>query len=127
MKQMPANYQRLEGSEIEPAQGGGLVGPSDSSETITVSLCLRQRPDGPPLPGHAYWIATPPGKHKFLSTDEFAAKHGASQKEVEKILQFARSHDLKVLETSLASWTLDVQGSVEGKEVQNGRQQAQLG
>ena len=95
MPQIPASYRRLEGSEQQPAHDARRVGPVGQDESITVTLCVRQRPGAPPLPDHAHWMATPPGKRKFLSTEEFAAKHGAAQEDIDAIARFAQTGDFR--------------------------------
>ena len=68
---------------------------------------------GPPLPGHAYWAATPPGKRRFLSGEEFAARHGAAREDLNAIAGFARGHGLTVVEASVAGRTVVLSGTVE--------------
>lgn len=67
MTRIPANYRRLEGSELQPARDAHRVGPVGHDESITITLCVRQRPGTPPLSEHGYWMATPSAKRRFLS------------------------------------------------------------
>jgi hypothetical protein len=111
MAQIPANYRRLEGSELKPAHEARHLGSADHRELVEVTVCVRQRPGGPPLPDHAHWMATPPGKRKFLSSQEFAARHGAAQEDLDAIARFARIHGLTVVETSLPGRTVRLSGT----------------
>jgi kumamolisin len=113
MAQITDTHRLLTGSELRPAAGARLLGPADPSEILRVSLCLRRRPDGPPPLDHAHWIATPPGRRKFLSNEEFAAKYGASQADLDTIARFARSQDLEVVETSIMGRTVVLSGTAE--------------
>jgi hypothetical protein len=113
MVRIPANYRRLEGSELSPARDAHLLGPAEADETLTIILCIRQRLDGPPLPDHAHWVATPPGKRKFLSSEEFAARHGAAEQDLDTIARFAHGQGLKVVETSIPGRTVVLSGTVQ--------------
>jgi hypothetical protein len=113
MANIPTNYHRIDGSELRPAYGARLVGPADTGEALKVVVCVRQRPDAPPLPSHSHWVATPPGKRKFLSSQEFAAKHGASQADIDAVAQFARAQGLTVVDTDLVGRMVVLSGTVE--------------
>ena len=47
---LPADYVVLDGSERHPSPGAAVTGPADPGETFTVSIVLRRRPGGPPVP-----------------------------------------------------------------------------
>jgi kumamolisin len=111
--QTPEGYQRLENSERHAAPGARRVGPANPTETLTVSILVRRRPDAPPLPDPASLAATPPGQRHYPSREEFAAQYGADPKDLEQVAEFARRHDLKVVETSIPRRTVVVSGTVE--------------
>jgi kumamolisin len=73
MARLPSGYRRLAGSNLSPSAHGRLVGSWNTSDTIAVSLSLRRWPDGPPIPDHDRWLATPPLERMFLSVEQFAA------------------------------------------------------
>lgn len=106
-------YHRLEGSEWRPAQGARNIGPADPNETLKVSVCVRPRPGSPELPDHAHWMATPPGKRRFLSVEEFGAKHGAGQQDLDAIARFAESHGLEVVDSSVPCRTVVLSGTAD--------------
>jgi subtilase family serine protease len=112
MASIPQNYSRLEGSERHPAPGAKLLGPADDNETFTVTIVLRRRPDGPPAPDHAHFLATGPVRRGRMSADEFAAKYGAHPDELAKVADFAKSQGLTVVETNAARRTVVVSGTV---------------
>jgi kumamolisin len=58
-------------------------------------------------------MATPPGRRRFLSNEEFAAKYGASQTDLDTVARFARSHDLEVVEISIMGRTVVLSGTAE--------------
>jgi hypothetical protein len=60
----------------------------------------------------AFWAATPPGKRKFLSREEFAALHGAAPEDLQAVVDFAQSHGLEVVETNAARRVVQVSGTV---------------
>src|SRR5271170_1715666 len=112
MAQSPAGYVPLKGSERRPRPGAQLVGPADPNERFRVIVRIRRRSGAPSLPDHDYWMATPPGRRKFLTTEEFAATYGAATEDIEKIVEFARQHDLAVVESSIACRTVALSGTV---------------
>jgi kumamolisin len=100
MANIADTHRILSGSELKPAPGGRALGNADTNESIKVTVCLRRRPDQPPPPDHDYWVATPPRKRKFLSPEEFAAKHGALPADLEAVTEFARRNGLEVVGTA---------------------------
>ena len=111
--QIPADYRRLEGSELKPAHGASAIGPAEPCEMVKLAVCLRQQPGGPPLPDHAHWMATAPGKRRFLTSEEFAALHGAAATDIDAVVTFAHGRGLTVLATSLVGRTVWLSGTVE--------------
>jgi len=111
MAKIADTHHILRGSELKLAPGARAVGKADRNETLKVTLCLRRRPDQPPPPDHGYWMATPPHKRKFLSPQEFAAKHGALPADLDAVTQFARRNGLEVVGTSVPGRTVVLSGS----------------
>ena len=110
---IPNNYQRLNGSKLEPAHGASLVGPVDAEETLSVSIYVRSKPEAPPLPDEEYWITNPPGRRKFLTHKQFEAQYGADQSELEMVAEFARSYGLDVKEINSTRGVVTVFGTVD--------------
>jgi len=107
---IPAGYQRLAGSERRPTPNARLLGPADPTERLSVTIVLRRRPDGPPVPD-VNSFARPP-LNRRMSSDEFAAQYGASPDDIAKIIAFARAHGLTIVETHAARRTVVVSGTV---------------
>jgi hypothetical protein len=100
---IPSDYRPLPGSEL---------GPADPTETVSVTIVLRRRPDGPPVPDHAYFATTPLNRRRRLSQAEFAANYGAAPDDLAQVTDFARSHNLTVVTTHAARRTVVVSGTV---------------
>jgi hypothetical protein len=113
MAKVSKGYHPIKGSEPRHTEDTRRVGLAHPNETLTIRVCLRQRPGAPPLPDHAYWTATPPGKRRFLSAAEFAATHGAAQEDLSAVAHFAHTHGLVVVGTSIAGRTVALQGTVD--------------
>jgi kumamolisin len=109
---VPHNYVAIPGSERRPSKTARLIGPADPNEVLDVTIVLRRRPDGPNLPDHDDFLATPPAQRPRMSEEEFAAKYGASQEDIDKVVAVAQSHGLTVVETSAAQRMVVVQGTV---------------
>ncbi len=111
-REIPPHYQRLEGSELRPAPNAKFLGPADPNETIRVTLALRRRPDGPPVPDFDYFAKVPPAHRPRLSQEEFAAKYGAAPDDIARTEGFAREHGLTVVEAHPARRTMVLSGTV---------------
>src|ERR1017187_1455963 len=115
-KQIPANYQQLAGSERHPSPKAKLVGPADPNEKLPVTIVLRRRPDGPPMPNFDSYASIPPRHRRPLPETEFAAKYGAAPSDIESVSKFASAAGLTVVETSAARRSVIVSGTVAQME-----------
>jgi len=111
-KTLPDGYVPVSGSERRPSKTAKLLGPADDAETFKVTIVLRRRPDGEPVPNFDYYAKTPPAQRKRLQLDEFAKKYGADPDEISKVTKFAEAAGLKVVETHAARRTVVVSGTV---------------
>lgn len=111
MAGIPENYQRLDGSERRPSPSATLLGPADANEDVTVTIVLRRRLDGPPLPDPEFFLTTPPAQRRRLPSGEFAAQYGASTADINQVCDFATSHSLTVVETDAARRTVVASGT----------------
>jgi kumamolisin len=112
MPNVRKKYRQLPGGECRPGPRAKLLGPAKDTETLTVTIVLRRRPDGPPVPDYSYYLTTPPAQRRRLSNAEFARKYGADEADIDKVTDFARTHGLAVVETHLARRTVVVSGTV---------------
>ena len=109
---LPHDYIRLDGSERRPAPGATRLGPADAGETFSVTIALRRRSDGPPLPDFDHFLQTPPTQRQRMAQDEFAAKYGAHPDDIAAVEAFARSHQLSIVKSHAARRTVVVSGTV---------------
>ncbi|KAH0542990.1 hypothetical protein FGG08_002678 [Glutinoglossum americanum] len=110
--QIPQGYQRLDGSSRHPQQSATLLGPADANENVTVTIVLRRRPDGPPMPDPESYVNTPPSQRQRLPADEFAALYGALPADIDRVTDFANSNDLTIVESNAARRTVALSGTV---------------
>jgi kumamolisin len=89
--------------------GARLLGPADQNETLSITIVLRRRSDGPPLPGFSDFRAL--GPRRRLSADDFAAKYGASSSDIDQVVQFCKANGLVVIETNAARRTVVASGT----------------
>jgi kumamolisin len=106
------NYRRIEGSHRQPLSGASRTGPADPDEILAVTLMVRRRPDGPALPDVEQWQRTSQERRKPLSHDEFVARYGAAQADLDRVVDFARSHGMTVKEADAARRTVIAAGTV---------------
>jgi hypothetical protein len=109
---LPEDYAQLKGSERHLPAAAKVLGPADENETISVTLVLRRRLDGPPMPKPGEFARTPLNQRRRLPQDEFAAKYGAAPADIDKLAQFARSNGLTVVESHAAQRAVVVSGTV---------------
>jgi Pro-kumamolisin, activation domain len=110
---VPADYSPVEGSERRPGPSAKLLGPADPGERIAVTIVVRRRPDGEPVPDFEDFVETPPHDRPRLSLEEFAAKYGASPGDLKKVTDFAAKQGLTVEEANAARRSVVVSGSVD--------------
>jgi len=67
---IPPGYAALTGSEPPRPANHTFIGSVDPSEIVDVTLLLRSRPDGPPLPDLEHWRQTAPSQRRFLTPDD---------------------------------------------------------
>ena len=106
------NDRRLEGSELRHAEDERRLGPAEKSDRLSVTVVLRRRPDGPPVPEPDHYVRTPPSERPRMSEQAFADSYGADRGEIERVAAFARDHGLAVDETNAARRTVVVSGTV---------------
>ena len=107
MANPPTDYVALPNSERNVRAGATLRGPADPNETLTVSVRVRRRPDGPPLP------EVPEPGQRGLSRGEFADRYGASVEDLDQVASFGLEHGLRVVDRSVARRTVVLAGTVE--------------
>ena len=108
----PKGYAPLEGSERRPARNAKFLGPADAKEQFSVTIILRRRPDGPPLPNMSSFGLTAPSQHRRMLEDEFASKYGAAPDDIDRVTKFANEHGLTVVESNAARRSVVVSGTV---------------
>lgn len=105
-------YRRLEGSERRPAPSAKLLGPAEANEKVEVTIVLRRRPEGPPIPPLRKFASMAPSQRRRMSEEEFAAKYGAARADIDRVTGFAKSHGLAITETNAARRSVVVSGTV---------------
>jgi hypothetical protein len=108
---IPKGHVPLTGSEMRAVPRARLKGPADDRETITVTIVLRRRPDGPRLPDFDHF-KTAPAKRRRITREEFAGKYGAHPDEIAKVVAFAQGAGLKVVRTQTGRRVVKATGTV---------------
>ncbi len=78
---------------------------------MTILFRLRRRPDAPAPPTLDDWAAIPPHRRQYLSREEFAAKFGASQTDLDLVAEFASSSGLQVRQINVAGRAITASGT----------------
>src|ERR1700747_923432 len=111
MPRIPSNYRALETSARKPRANARHTGPADANEILTVSVLVRMRPDAPKLPTPDEMAASPGGRKRFITREDFAAQYGASQTDLDKISKFGAAHGLETIESNAARRTVVLKGT----------------
>jgi len=100
---MPTEERRvpLGGSEKKPVPGAREVGPIDPKERFEVTIILRPRKS--PIRS--------PDKNRRISREQFVSSFGSPSEDIEKIVKFANSNSLKVIEKSPARRSVVLSGT----------------
>jgi kumamolisin len=91
----------LRDSERAPLHGAQLMGEAPPEERIQVTLRLRSR-SSKKDPLKEEWGDPLPQNRKYLTREEFEARHGADPQDFGKIENFATEHHLAVVEADAA-------------------------
>ena len=105
------NKLPLEGSIRPHVQGSVLIGPVKDGEKIHFTLLLRSRPGGPGLHDFDHWQNTPPEKRSFISVESFLKEYGAADEEFEAVINFLRSHNLRMTEGRAERRRIEAEGT----------------
>jgi kumamolisin len=101
------SHHPLAGSERMPMRGARAIGPASPHERLEVTIVVRRTPSSD-LQDHLAHAA--PGH--FLTHDEFVRAHGADAADFDAIADFARDHNLAVVESNAARRSLTLSGAV---------------
>ncbi len=109
---IPKDYQRLENSTRHILPNARRMRPAAPDEAISVTIAVRRRPGGPPMPSQEEWATTPPGKRRYVTTEVFTANYGAAPVDLDLVADFAARHGLKVVEKNAAQRLVIAAGKV---------------
>lgn len=94
-----------------------LLGRSNPTQRITLSIYARQNPHPPENMVHSLDASSDlPGKRRYLNKDQFNSVYGADPADLEKITTWAKATNLAVVESSVPMRRVQVQGAIEDIE-----------
>ena len=92
--------------------GAHRIGAADPKENLTVSIRVRSK-NNEGLDALDSLTEAPNVQRQYFSREEYAAKFGANQADLDKVGKFADDHSLKVVESSQPRRTITLGGTVE--------------
>ncbi|SAK93490.1 serine protease, kumamolysin [Caballeronia catudaia] len=104
---MNVSHHQLPGSLRRLMPGASALGQANGRSIIDVTLKLRRKQ---PLPD----LHTRPDV--ALSRDEFAARYGASQADIDKVTQVMSGYGLKTVDSSAGARTVRLSGTINAME-----------
>jgi len=104
-------FVALPGSQKNLLPNSRAAGAVDLSEVVNITVRLRSTGKPEDLVKKAYELAvTPMDQRKYLTHEDLARHHGASQDDLDKIEHYAQRHDLVVVHRSGAERCVVLQG-----------------
>ena len=100
----------LHGSERTQPHGAKPVGEAPPQERVHVTLVLRPHPSKKEF-SEKEWSSSHPLKRKYLTREEFEARHGADPQDFAKVEDFAREHGLTIMEKDAARRAIVLTGT----------------
>jgi len=111
-KSSSRHHGTLPGSSRKLVPGARVVGPNDPAEQIQVTIRVRSRSSSGDLDKAVAALgATPPSQRAYLTPEQFTARYGATQKDLDKVAKFARDHHLTVVRSDRDQRTLLISGT----------------
>ena len=109
----PQNRIQLKGSTRPALAGGRDVGPADPNEQIEVTVLLRRGSKPSEFRSIEQMAKRPPNERRYLSREEFARLHGASEADLEKIRAFAMRKRAEGREREPSESNSETRGTVQ--------------
>ncbi len=88
---IPDGYGPLAGSHRNRMAGARLTGRADPDGEVSLTIMVRRRPDGPPMPGIDAFTSLEAGRRHRRSGPGFAARYGALPRDLAAVEEFAAS------------------------------------
>jgi kumamolisin len=108
-----AVYVPVPGSQRSLRPNSRLAGPVNPSELASLTVRVRSTGDPKALEKRVYEQAAKPlAKREYLTHEQLAEQHGASEEDLDKIEAFAQQHDLFVVHRSAAARTIELRGTL---------------
>jgi kumamolisin len=103
----------IPGSERTPLPGAQAIGPTDPNEFARVTVRLRPRKSAAGVLREALSESKKlPAHRKYLTREQLAERSGADPKDLQRVYEFARNHNLTVVDTDVAARTVRLTGAV---------------
>jgi len=106
-----SNRYTIPGSERRAVPGARAARAALTDERIEVSVRVRPRPGQKDLDDSGAPADQRPAQRRYLSRDEYAARHGAAPADIAKVKAFAKAHQLVVVETNAARRSVILSGT----------------
>lgn len=107
----PESYQLLQGSDHHPPAGSRQLGPVDSGERLSITVLVRRRTDGEPLPAAETATSEFLTPSQPLSAQSFTDRYGADQGDVDRVTAFLTGHGLHIDDVNLAARMIMASGT----------------
>jgi kumamolisin len=94
-----------------PARGSNQRTRVDDRELVEAIIIVRRRPDGRPLKDLRYFQTVAPSQRQRLTREEFEEQHGASPRDLDRVVGFLSEQRLQADEINRSSRSIAVRGT----------------
>jgi kumamolisin len=101
----------VSGSERVPLAAARSAGPVSRDERFEVTVRIRRRTSVEQLASGGLHGEHLPAARRYVTREEYAARHGASPEDIAKVAAFAREHGLAVVDASAARRSVFLSGT----------------
>src|SRR6266576_6111174 len=112
---MPEDPNRtiVRGSERNPIPGARALGPVPNDERFEVTVRVRQKTPIQNLVADGLHADQLPAKRSYVTREQYAAEHGADPADLAKVVSFAQTHGLVMVETSAPRRSVFLSGTAD--------------
>jgi subtilase family serine protease len=97
-------------SKIEKAR---YIGPVDNTEVFEVTVRLRRKAELELHDDTSFMSDTNPAQRNYLSREQYEESYGADQGDIDKVVAFAKEHELNVVDISVARRSVLLSGNAK--------------
>jgi kumamolisin len=105
--------REVPGSSRNKIEEARYIGPVDNTELFEVTVQLRRKAQLELHDDSSFMADALPGQRSYLSREQYEESYGADQGDIDKVVAFAKEHELEVVNVSVARRSVLLSGNAE--------------